>query len=78
VAALIWNLLLEHVLLEHNERLKHLLWALHFLRTYDTERAMACRLGSTEKTIEKWIHIVIEQICELDIVSIVFELSVHH
>lgn len=51
----------------------HLLWALLFLKTYDSFAVLAGAVGCDEKTFQKWIWIVIEALsdCECEIVSVV-------
>ena len=45
---------------------KHLLWALHFMKTYKTEEVLASTLGHCdESTLRKWIWIFIEAIAAL-------------
>eukprot|EP00977_Amphora_coffeiformis_P008565 scaffold1938_cov260-Amphora_coffeaeformis.AAC.1 len=43
----------------------HLLWALNFLKSYDTEDVMACRFHVTRNTLRKWIWIYVRKICRL-------------
>ena len=37
----------------------HLLWALYFLKTYDTVAVMATRMRVSKRTLSKWIWIVL-------------------
>ena len=41
---------------------KHLLWTLNLLKTDDTEMASKGRWQADEKTIRKWIYIVLEAV----------------
>ena len=45
---------------------KHLLWALIFLKTYTTESSLAVAIGVDEKTLQKWIFIIIYAISDLE------------
>ena len=45
---------------------KHLLWALIFLKTYSTESSLAVAIGADEKTLRKWIFIIIYAISDLE------------
>ena len=43
---------------------KHLLWALIFLKTYTTESSLLVAIGVDEKTLRKWIFIIIYAISD--------------
>ena len=45
---------------------KHLLWVLIFLKTYTTESSLAVAIGVDEKTLQKWIFIIIYAISDLE------------
>ena len=45
---------------------KHLLWVLIFLKTYTTESSLAVAIGVDEKTLRKWIFIIIYAISDLE------------
>ena len=45
---------------------KHLLWALIFLKTYNAESSLAVAIGVDEKTLRKWIFIIIYAISDLE------------
>jgi len=45
---------------------KHLLWTLHFLRSYATEEVNACHFHCDEKTFRKWVWFYSEGISRLD------------
>jgi hypothetical protein len=47
----------------------HLLWALHFLRAYDTVDALCHRLNVTAKTWRKWVWAMVAAIAQTDMVS---------
>ena len=44
---------------------RHLLWTLNFLKAYETEDLIASRMGTTRKTLRKWIWIVLRAIAGL-------------
>jgi hypothetical protein len=43
-----------------------LLWALYYLKVYPTWDQMALTTGITEKTLRKWVGIVVDYISEVD------------
>ena len=45
---------------------KHLLWVLIFLKTYTTESSLVVAIGVDEKTLQKWIFIIIYAISDLE------------
>jgi hypothetical protein len=52
--------------LTRNAELKHLLWALHFLRRYKTEEVLSALAGPVdEKTARKWVWFYVEGITRL-------------
>ena len=60
VAMILWDLLVEHGLLPHKGKIKHLLWALYFMKVYATESATCSVLGGSQgaidpKTLRKWV-----------------------
>jgi len=69
VAAAVWNRLDKKDLLPEDMLVKHLLWALSFLKLYNPERAQAPVCGGDEKTYRKWVWIALEALVELDLVS---------
>ena len=67
ICSRIWNLLEGH----HNSysKPKHLLFALHFLKCYDTEEINSAFFAVDEKTFRKWNWFYIPLIAfELDVV----------
>ena len=68
VAAAIWNRLDGKDLLPKNMMVKHLLWALLFLKMYQPEKVLCCWCGADEKTYRTWIWDVIDILGELDLV----------
>jgi hypothetical protein len=65
IAALLWDYLLPWTTAKKTCTPKHLLWALHFLQTYDTEITIASRFGVDEKTYRKWLWFILEGITTL-------------
>ena len=51
-------------------QVKHILYALGFLKRYDTDDARRCLLGEDKKTIHKWTMEMVQLISQMDIVSI--------
>ena len=47
-------------------RPEHLLFALYYLKVYPTWDQMATTTGRTEKTLRKWVGIVVEFLLEID------------
>ena len=50
--------------------IKHLLWALYFLKLYNPEKVSAVACGVDEKTYRKWLWEVLEVLGELDLVRV--------
>jgi hypothetical protein len=50
---------------------KHLLWCLLFLKSYATFDIIACQVGADEKTVRKWVWLVVLWISDMqdDVVS---------
>jgi hypothetical protein len=44
-----------------------LLWALYYLKVYPTWDQMAMTTGITEKTLRKWVGMVVEYLAEIDV-----------
>jgi len=66
----LWDLLVEHNLLPCKATIKHLLWALYFMKVYATENSTCSVLGGSNgaidpKTMRKWVWKFIEKIAEL-------------
>ena len=64
VCSQIWNRMIEPVRNKVIDGLKpiHLLWALHFLKTYDTMDVLASKARVDRKTYAKWIWTVLRLI----------------
>ena len=59
VCTIVWGELKWSMLVKDACKLKHLLWALIFLKTYTTESPLAVAIGVDEKTLQKRIFIII-------------------
>ena len=59
VCMIVWGELKWSMLVKDACKPKHLLWALIFLKTYTTESSLAVAIGVDEKTLQKWIFIII-------------------
>jgi hypothetical protein len=44
----------------------HLLWTLYYLKVYPTWDQMALTTGITEKTLRKWVDIVVQHLAAID------------
>ena len=60
VVLVIWNLLNEHELIPKKGEIKHLLWALVFLKVYPKQGPVCSLVGGTKgavdpKTFRKWV-----------------------
>jgi hypothetical protein len=47
-------------------RPEHLLWTLYYLKVYPTWDQMAVTTGVTEKTLRKWVGIVVDYLSNID------------
>ena len=75
--AWLWHLAADHLYeLDYNVKRIHLLWTLNILKTDDTEAVMNGRWGADEKTIQKWLYVVLEGLGRIGAVSMVGRLLV--
>jgi hypothetical protein len=65
----IWNLLVVNNLIPPKGLVKHLYWALGYMKTYETYIGFTNKFGCSEKTFRKWVHSFIRAISSLKIVS---------
>lgn len=65
IACILWDLLFDWTRPLRNCMPHHLLWALHFLVTYDSECVIASRFEVDEKTYRKWLWFMLEGITSL-------------
>ena len=63
VCVIVWGELKWSMLVEDACKPKHLLWV---LKTYTTESSLAVAIGVDEKTLRKWIFIIIYAISDLE------------
>ena len=71
VCVLIWNELVteEHVGSDH--KFVYLLWAMNFLKLYNTVYVLACKVGVSTNTYMKWVWKSIESLCKLEVVRVI-------
>lgn len=74
--AYIWLLTSDEMFNIKAEKI-HLLWTLNLLKTDDTEHCMKGRWGCDEKTFRKWLYLVLDAICDLDLVRIMLCRQTH-
>lgn len=68
VCTVVWKMLLEDDLLPEDAVASYLLWALMFLKTYNTESVLAGIAGGVdEQTYQKWTWIFIDCIVALEV-----------
>jgi hypothetical protein len=65
IAAILWEMMMNSNIQYDKPFPKHLLWALMFLKSYDTEMNIASRLRVDEKTYRKWLWIILPWIATL-------------
>ena len=67
ICAHLWEMLTPEVTLPNGARKCHLLWALLFLKQYNTDHVNSSIVGTAvdEKTFRKWCWLFIEQISYL-------------
>ncbi len=68
---IVWDLLVRESLLLEKGRPKHLLWALHFMKTYPKQGPACATVGAPAgavdaKTFRKWVWAFIRTIAELE------------
>jgi hypothetical protein len=64
----LWTMLVEQGLPKQASPI-HMLWALCFMKQYAAESVLASMCDCDEKTLRKWVWIMVEQIAKLDLVS---------
>jgi hypothetical protein len=67
----IWSLLEDAMNLPDRARKIHLLFALHFLKLYQTEEVNSINSKVREKTFRKWCKAFVPAIASLEVVSAV-------
>jgi hypothetical protein len=68
ICDMIWGTLEKQELVPPKKEPVHLLWALHFLKTYGTEAVCACFLSKTAKTFREHLWPLVEAIAALRVV----------
>ena len=79
ITMILWDLLVEHRLVPRKGKIKHLLWALYFMKVYASESATCSVLGGSRgamidpKTLRKWVWPFIYAIADLfsEVVSVI-------
>jgi hypothetical protein len=61
----LWSLAAQHRVFSNEVKVKHVLWALLFLKTYGNEAQMSAMAQVDRKTFRKWIWIVVPGIAQL-------------
>ena len=69
VCVLIWNEMVTESHVDSHHKFVYLLWALHFLKVYNTVFVLACTAGVSTNTYMKWVWKSIECLCKLEVVS---------
>lgn len=71
VCCILWDMLEPERTMPPGAQLKHLLWGLLFMTTYDIEETLAHRAKVDEKTFRKWSQLFVVAISylECDVVS---------
>lgn len=65
VCSHVWEYMHQHRTKPEQAMPKHLLWALLFLKTYETEVFLCALVGTTTKSFRKWIWLIVEAINQL-------------
>jgi hypothetical protein len=72
ICSQLWSLC-SHILIAEGAMPVHLLWALMFLKQYNTEEVNASMAGCDEKTFRHWCWLVINILADMELVcGIVF------
>ena len=67
VCNIAWDLILAEDNIPKGGRKEHMMWALRFLKTNETENVLAGILGGIdEKTLRKWIDIFVRRLSNLE------------
>lgn len=67
---IIWNRLIADNLMPRGASLKHLFWALSFLKTYETEHFYSVAFRTLEKTFRGWMWKIVLSLARLEVVCI--------
>ena len=66
IVSVVWSMLIDNQMCSRSPNPVHLLWALLFLKLYDTTSNLAALARCDEKTFRKWSWFYIESIANLD------------
>ena len=64
ITQVLWESL-EGIEMKEKPMIKHLLWALLFLKVYSSEEVLSSMAETTEKTYRKWVWIILDKLNEL-------------
>ena len=83
IVCLLWRLLVENDLLPEKAQVKHLLWALFFMKVYPKQEPACSIAGGSNgavdpETLRKWVWLFIPAIAELELVVVSTSSSYHH
>jgi hypothetical protein len=67
VCAILWNLIENK---PQGSKPKHLLWCLHFLKCYKSERVNAATMKVDEQTFRNWVWKFVDLLSDLNVVII--------
>jgi hypothetical protein len=67
VAHLLWNYMIIHCDSLDEIRVKHMLWALCFLKSYATESQMAVWFDADRKTVRKYVWLALGKIIQIEV-----------
>lgn len=70
IMKIIWNNLYNSSSLPHNSNPEYLLYALRFLKTYDTEDVSSSAEKCHEQTFRNWSWVFVELLSDMNLVSI--------
>ena len=66
IVSVVWSMLDDNQLCSPSPNPVHLLWALLFLKSYDSTPKLAAQAGCDEKTFRKWSWFYVGAIASLD------------
>ena len=73
----LWNEMVLHGHVGDKHKFKHLLWALNFLKVYNTYLVLSSTVGTAPNTYRKWVWKTLVSICKVTVVSVKVILNVH-
>ena len=69
ICSRLWSLC-SHILIAEGAMPVHLLWALMFLKQYNTEEVNASMAGCDEKTFRRWCWLVVHVLADIELVRV--------